>query len=54
MIKPYLMGQKEHTDIDWLLSCWASKGFPEINQVLGRINQLALQQTSSSGDKNLA
>ena len=54
MIKPYLMGQKEHTDVDWLLSCWASKGFPEINQVLGRINQLALQQTSSSGDRNLA
>jgi hypothetical protein len=54
MIKPYLMGQKKHTDINWLLGCWASKGFPEINQVLGRINQLALQQTSSSGDKNLA
>ena len=54
MIKPYMMGNKDDTDITWLLSCWASKGFPEINQILGRINQLAFQQTSSSGDRNLA
>ena len=54
MIKPYMMGNEEDTDITWLLSCWASKGFPDINQMLNRINQLAFQQTSSSGDRNLA
>ena len=54
MIKPYLMGQKKHTDINWLLGCWASKGFPNINHMLKRMNELAFQQTSSSGDKNLA
>jgi hypothetical protein len=54
MIKPYMMGNEEDTDITWLLSCWASKGFPDINQMLDRINQLAFQQTSSSGDRNLA
>ena len=54
MIKPYMMGNKSHGDIDFLLSCWASKGFPDINQTLNRINQLAFQQTSSSGDRNLA
>jgi hypothetical protein len=54
MIKPYMTGNKRHTDITWLLSCWASKGFPDINNTLNRINQLAFQQTSSSGDRNLA
>jgi len=54
MIKPYLIGQKHQTDITWLLSCWASKGFPNINHMLKRINELAFQQTSSSGDRNLA
>jgi hypothetical protein len=54
MIKPYLIGQKNQQDIYWLLNCWASKGFPDINQMLDRINQLAFQQTSSSGDRNLA
>jgi hypothetical protein len=54
MIKPYMMGDEEDTDITWLLSCWASNGFPDINHMLKRINQLAFQQTSSSGDRNLA
>jgi hypothetical protein len=54
MIKPYMMGNKWHGDINFLLSCWASKGFPDINNTLNRINQLAFQQTSSSGDRNLA
>ena len=54
MIKPYLIGQKHQTDITWLLSCWASNGFPNINHMLKRINELAFQQTSSSGDRNLA
>jgi hypothetical protein len=49
-----MMGDEEDTDITWLLSCWASNGFPDINHMLKRINQLAFQQTSSSGDRNLA
>ena len=52
MIRPYITRDELLTDFHWLLLCWAEKGFPDINQMLQKINQLALQQNTKS-PKNL-
>ncbi len=54
MMKPYMTGEKSDDDINYILRCWISKGFPNFQQMINKMNQLALQQTSSSGDRNLA
>jgi hypothetical protein len=48
MIKPYIGGQLRHTDVSWVLRCWALSGFPDINNLLNKINQLAYQQTGNN------
>jgi hypothetical protein len=50
MIKPYINGKKHHTDINWILYCWALKGFPDINQLLNKINQLTYQQSNQNNN----
>jgi len=44
MLKPYINGEKHHTDISWILMCWASKGFKDINLFLSDLNKLAYQK----------
>jgi len=44
MLKPYINGEKYHTDITWILLCWASKGFKDINLFLSDLNKLAYQK----------
>lgn len=43
MLKPYLLRQKNDSDIYWLLNYWAKTGFKDINQLLNNINALALK-----------
>jgi hypothetical protein len=45
MLKPYIKGEKYHTDVSWLLLCWASNGFKDIRLFLADINKLAFQDT---------
>lgn len=52
-IKPYLKGSfRDNIDISYLLYCWALKGFPDINQMLNRINDLALNQSQNQQDNS--
>lgn len=44
MLLPYLQDPiklNEDADLYWYIHCWASKGFPDINQLLNRTNELA-------------
>lgn len=48
MIRPYITRDELLADFHWFLLCWAEKGFPDINQMLQKINQLALKQNTKS------
>jgi hypothetical protein len=48
MVLPYIKGEKDHTDVSWMLACWALKGFPDLNGMLNKINDLAYQNTNSN------
>jgi hypothetical protein len=52
MLKPYITGQKHNTDVSWVLLCWAKNGFPDINQMLNKINQLAYNNTKNNVNNN--
>jgi len=54
MLKPYINGEKNDTNIDWLLMCWASKGFKDINLFLSDLNKLAYQETKPTDNTRLA
>jgi hypothetical protein len=53
MLKPYIKGEKEHTDVNWLLLCWASNGFKDIRLFLADINKLAFQDTKPTDNTRL-
>jgi hypothetical protein len=53
MLKPYINGEKHHTDISWILLCWASKGFKDINLFLSDLNKLAYQETNQTDNTRL-
>jgi hypothetical protein len=53
MLKPYINGEKHHTDISWILMCWASKGFKDINLFLSDLNKLAYQETNQKDNTRL-
>jgi 3-deoxy-D-manno-octulosonic acid (KDO) 8-phosphate synthase len=53
MLKPYINGEKNDTNIDWLLMCWASKGFKDINLFLSDLNKLAYQETNQKDNTRL-
>jgi hypothetical protein len=48
MLKPYIIRQKYDTDISWVLMCWAKNDFPDINQMLNKMNQLAFNQNKKN------
>ena len=58
MLKPYIEGDigllKNQTDIGWVLLCWALNGFPDINIMLNKINQLAYQDTKQNNNTRIA
>ena len=45
MLSPYINGKKNNTNVTWVLYCWALKGFPDLNEMLNKMNQLAYQNT---------
>jgi hypothetical protein len=53
MLKPYIKGEKYHTDVSWLLLCWASNGFKDIRLFLADINKLAFQDTKPTDNTRL-
>jgi hypothetical protein len=48
MLKPYIDKDKHQTDIYWVLNCWALNGFPDINIMLSKINNLAYQENNNN------
>jgi len=51
MLKPYINFEKPITsnlDVGWFLSCWAKRGFGDINAMLSRTNQLAMQDPQNN------
>jgi hypothetical protein len=46
MIKPYVLREKSHTDMTWILLCWAANGFKDINRLLSDMNKLAFDDTT--------
>ena len=48
MLKPYITGNKDSTDIGWILACWALNGFGDIDVMLNKMNQLAIQNTKNN------
>lgn len=54
MLKPYIERKKEHDDISWILMCWASNNFPDLNTMLNRINMLAKNNTPKGKKPNIA
>lgn len=53
MMKPYMTGEKKDEEINHILHCWVGKGFPNFQNMINKMNLLALQQTGTSGDRNL-
>ena len=54
MLKPYIEEKKQHTDITWILGCWALNNFPDLNTMLNRINMLAKNNTPKGKTPNIA
>jgi hypothetical protein len=44
MLMPYIKREKNHGDIDFIIMCWAQRGFPDINGMIDKINGLAFKQ----------
>ena len=44
MLMPYIQRKKHNSDVSWVLICWAQRNFPEINEMLDEINDLAIKQ----------
>ena len=45
MLLPYIKGEKFHDDVSFILYCWVLKGFPDLDGMLNKMNQLAYQNT---------
>jgi hypothetical protein len=52
MVLPYIKGEKDHTDVSWMLACWALRNFPDLDGMLNKINQLAYQKTKQNNNNN--
>jgi len=48
MLLPYIKRDKIDTNIEWYLMCWALKGFPDLQTLLNKTNDLALTQTNTN------
>ena len=53
-IIPFIKKEKKSTNAKWLIICWALNGYIDIQKWIGKMNLLALNKPSSSGDRNLA
>jgi len=50
MLLPYIKNEKKDTDISWFLECWALRGFPDIQTLINKTNDLALTQTNTNNN----
>ena len=48
MLKPYLEGSKQNTDVGWIIGCWALNKFPDLQTMLNKLNRLALDTETNS------
>ena len=53
MLLPYIKDEKRHTDVAWILECWALRGFPDLNGMVNKINQLAYQNTNQNNTRTV-
>jgi hypothetical protein len=53
MLTPYIKGQKKDLNVSWLLICWALKDFPDISELVNKINQLAYQDFQKQNNTKL-
>ena len=53
-IIPFIKKEKKSANAKWLIICWALNGYIDIQKWIGKMNLLALNKPSSSGDRNLA
>jgi hypothetical protein len=52
MLLPYIKGEKNNDDVSWVLACWALRGFPDLSEMLNKINDLAYQNTNQNNNSN--
>ena len=52
MLLPYIKGNKEDTNVSFILYCWALRGFPDLNEMINKMNQLAYQNTNQNNNSN--
>ena len=45
MLLPYIKGNKEDTNVSFILYCWALRNFPDLDGMLYKMNRLAYQNT---------
>jgi hypothetical protein len=53
-IIPFIKKEKTNTNAKWLIICWALNGYIDIQKWISKMNLLALNKSSFSGDRNLA
>jgi hypothetical protein len=53
-IIPFIKKEKNNPDAAFLIRCWALNGYIDIQKWISKMNLLALNKPSSSGDRNLA
>ena len=54
MLKPYIERKETNNDISWIILCWATNGFPDLNKMINRINTLAVNNTGTKRGTNVA
>jgi hypothetical protein len=52
-LKPYIEQKKSHTDVDWILLCWALNGFEDLNNFLYKLNNLAQKEFEKTNSNNI-
>jgi hypothetical protein len=53
MLKPYISFQKQHTDVSWLLNCWALNGFEDLDKFLNKLNSLAQKEFDKTNSNSI-
>lgn len=48
MLKPYINNEKRNENFYWFLLCWAKNNFPDMNQLLNKLNQLAAKNVGQN------
>jgi hypothetical protein len=47
MLKPYITRDKSSVEVEFILYCWIENKYPDLNQMLNDINQLALNKNGA-------